>query len=68
MAVLRLDEIARIAGGTILRGSPALSFGSYGIDSRLADPGRVSFSPFPGVGTVTISSPTPRRTEPRARS
>ncbi|MBE3109857.1 MAG: UDP-N-acetylmuramoyl-tripeptide--D-alanyl-D-alanine ligase, partial [Acidobacteria bacterium] len=36
MARLRLDEIARIAGGTILQGSPALAFESYGIDSRLA--------------------------------
>ena len=44
MAVLRLDEIARIAGGTILRGSPALSFGSYGIDSRLSTPGSLFFA------------------------
>ena len=44
MAVLRLDEIARIAGGTILRGSPALSFGSYGIDSRLSVPGSLFFA------------------------
>ncbi len=36
MARLRLDEVARIAGGTILQGSPALTFGRYGIDSRLA--------------------------------
>ncbi|MGZ5496019.1 MAG: UDP-N-acetylmuramoyl-tripeptide--D-alanyl-D-alanine ligase, partial [Candidatus Aminicenantales bacterium] len=44
MAVLRLDEIARIAGGAILQGSPALSFGSYGIDSRLASPGGLFFA------------------------
>ena len=36
MAKLRLDEIARIAGGAILRGSPGLTFESFGIDSRLA--------------------------------
>jgi UDP-N-acetylmuramoyl-tripeptide--D-alanyl-D-alanine ligase len=44
MARLRLDEIARIAGGDILRGSPALSFGSYGIDSRLALPSGLFFA------------------------
>ncbi len=44
MAVLRLDEIARATGGTILRGSPALTFGSYGIDSRLAVPGSLFFA------------------------
>jgi UDP-N-acetylmuramoyl-tripeptide--D-alanyl-D-alanine ligase len=44
MARLRLDEIARIAGGDILRGSPALSFGSYGIDSRRAVPGGLFFA------------------------
>ena len=44
MAVLRLDEIARITGGTILQGSPALSFASYSIDSRLAAPGSLFFA------------------------
>ncbi len=44
MAVLQLDEVARITGGTILRGSPALSFGSYGIDSRLSTPGCLFFA------------------------
>jgi UDP-N-acetylmuramoyl-tripeptide--D-alanyl-D-alanine ligase len=44
MASLRLDEIARIAGGTILQGSPALTFPSYGIDSRLATPGCLFFA------------------------
>ena len=44
MAVLRLDEIARIAGGIILQGSPALSFGSCGIDSRLTTPGSLFFA------------------------
>ena len=48
MARLRLDEIARIAGGDILRGSPALSFGSYGIDSRLSTPGSLFFA-VPGI-------------------
>jgi UDP-N-acetylmuramoyl-tripeptide--D-alanyl-D-alanine ligase len=44
MARLRLDEIARIAEGTILQGSPELTFGSYGIDSRQADPGGLFFA------------------------
>lgn len=44
MARLRLDEIARITGGTVLRGSPTLSFGSYGIDSRLSAPGGLFFA------------------------
>jgi UDP-N-acetylmuramoyl-tripeptide--D-alanyl-D-alanine ligase len=44
MARLRLDEIARIAGGTALQGSPALTFGSYGIDSRLAAAGELFFA------------------------
>jgi len=44
MARLRLDEIARIAGGTVLQGSPTLSFGSYGIDSRLTTPGSLFFA------------------------
>jgi len=44
MARLRLDEIARIAGGTILQGSPALTFETYGIDSRLAAAGGLFFA------------------------
>jgi len=44
MARLRLDEIARIAGGTALQGSPAMTFGSYGIDSRLAAAGELFFA------------------------
>ncbi len=44
MARLRLDEVARVAGGTILQGSPALTFGSYGIDSRLAAAGGLFFA------------------------
>jgi len=48
MARLRLDEIARIAGGAILQGPPDLSFASYGIDSRLSAPGSLFFS-VPGL-------------------
>jgi UDP-N-acetylmuramoyl-tripeptide--D-alanyl-D-alanine ligase len=44
MAKLRLDEIARIAGGTILQGPPTLAFESYGIDSRLAAAGGLFFA------------------------
>jgi UDP-N-acetylmuramoyl-tripeptide--D-alanyl-D-alanine ligase len=44
MARLRLDEIARIAGGRIRQGSPALSFEVYGIDSRLAAAGELFFA------------------------
>jgi len=44
MARLRLDEIARIAGGTILQGSPELTFETYGIDSRLAAAGGLFFA------------------------
>jgi len=44
MAKLRLDEIARIAGGTILQGSPGLTFESFGIDSRLATAGGLFFA------------------------
>jgi len=44
VAALRLDEIARTTGGTILQGSPALTFGSYGIDSRLAARGSLFFA------------------------
>ncbi|MCX6569377.1 MAG: UDP-N-acetylmuramoyl-tripeptide--D-alanyl-D-alanine ligase [Candidatus Aminicenantes bacterium] len=44
MARLRLDEIARIAGGTILQGSPGLTFECFGIDSRLAAAGGLFFA------------------------
>jgi len=44
MARLRLDEIARVAGGTVLQGAPDLSFAGYGIDSRLAAPGGLFFA------------------------
>jgi len=44
MASLRLDEIARIAGGTILQGSRTRVFESYGIDSRLAAAGGLFFA------------------------
>ena len=44
MAKLRLDEIARTAGGALLRGSPALTFERFGIDSRLAAAGELFFA------------------------
>jgi UDP-N-acetylmuramoyl-tripeptide--D-alanyl-D-alanine ligase len=44
MATLRLDEIARIADGTVLQGAPARSFRSYGIDSRTIGPGGLFFA------------------------
>lgn len=44
MAKLRLDEVARVAGGTILQGSPAQTFERYGIDSRLAAAGELFFA------------------------
>jgi UDP-N-acetylmuramoyl-tripeptide--D-alanyl-D-alanine ligase len=44
MARLRLDEIARIAGGTVLQGAPTLAFGSYGIDSRTSLSGGLFFA------------------------
>lgn len=44
MARLTLGEIARIAGGTILQGSPGLTFGCFGIDSRLAAAGGLFFA------------------------
>ncbi len=44
MASLRLDEIARIAGGAILHGYTGLTFESYGIDSRLAAAGGLFFA------------------------
>jgi UDP-N-acetylmuramoyl-tripeptide--D-alanyl-D-alanine ligase len=44
MAKLRLDEVARVAGGSILQGSPALAFDRYGIDSRRTGPGELFFA------------------------
>jgi UDP-N-acetylmuramoyl-tripeptide--D-alanyl-D-alanine ligase len=44
MAVLKLEEIARIAGGRILQGSPGLGFGSYDIDSRTIASGGLFFA------------------------
>ncbi len=44
MAALRLDEIARLAGGAVLGGAPGLTFGSYAIDSRLVAPGGLFFA------------------------
>ncbi len=44
MAKLRLEDIARRMGGRILRGSPALTFRAFGIDSRLTVPGELFFA------------------------
>lgn len=44
MAALRLDEIARIAGGTVLQGAPGRTFSSFAIDSRLCAPGSLFFA------------------------
>jgi UDP-N-acetylmuramoyl-tripeptide--D-alanyl-D-alanine ligase len=44
MAEWRLEEIARVAGGTVLQGPPARSFGSYGLDSRTIAPGGLFFA------------------------
>jgi UDP-N-acetylmuramoyl-tripeptide--D-alanyl-D-alanine ligase len=44
MARLRLDDIARTTGGTIIQGSPDLEFSSFGIDSRLAVAGGLFFA------------------------
>ena len=44
MAKLRLDEVARVTGGSILQGPPALTFESYGIDSRRAAAGELFFA------------------------
>ncbi|HOW85091.1 MAG TPA: UDP-N-acetylmuramoyl-tripeptide--D-alanyl-D-alanine ligase [Candidatus Aminicenantes bacterium] len=44
MAALKLDAVARIAGGTILRGAADLVFTSYAIDSRLCGPGSLFFA------------------------
>jgi UDP-N-acetylmuramoyl-tripeptide--D-alanyl-D-alanine ligase len=44
MAALTLAEIARRTDGRILRGSPALTFQDFGIDSRLVRPGALFFA------------------------
>jgi UDP-N-acetylmuramoyl-tripeptide--D-alanyl-D-alanine ligase len=44
MASLRLIEIAGTTGGRILKGSPDLIFGAYGIDSRLTVHGELFFA------------------------
>ena len=44
MARLRLGEVARIAGGTVLQGDPDLSFAGYGIDSRRTGAGELFFA------------------------
>jgi len=44
MARLRLDEIARIAGGAVLQGPAGLTVSSYAIDSRLIGPGGLFFA------------------------
>ncbi len=44
MAALKLAEVARMTGATVLQGSPDLTFVSYGIDSRLSAPGGLFFA------------------------
>ena len=44
MAAFRLDEVARLTGGRLLQGAPALSFRSYSIDSRTIAPGELFFA------------------------
>lgn len=44
MAAFRLDEVARLTGGRLLQGAPALSFRSYSIDSRTIVPGELFFA------------------------
>jgi len=44
MAKLSLEEVARVTGGSVLQGSPALTFERYGIDSRLAAVGELFFA------------------------
>lgn len=44
MAELKLGEIARIAGGTILQGDPDRAFRGFAIDSRRAVPGDLFFA------------------------
>lgn len=44
MVELRLDQIARKINGTILQGSPSVSFHRFNIDSRLTAPGELFFA------------------------
>ncbi|HSA94908.1 MAG TPA: UDP-N-acetylmuramoyl-tripeptide--D-alanyl-D-alanine ligase, partial [Acidobacteriota bacterium] len=44
MAALRLDDIARATGGTILQGAPHLAITSYAIDSRQVAEGGLFFA------------------------
>lgn len=44
MVNLRLSETAEKMGGTILQGSPSLSFHKFNIDSRLTEPGELFFA------------------------
>lgn len=44
MAVMKLDEIARITGGTVVQGPAGRDFESYAIDSRLVSPGGLFFA------------------------
>ena len=44
MAKLRLDEIARVAGGAVLQGPASLAFERFGIDSRLSEAGELFFA------------------------
>ena len=44
MARLRLNDLARKMGGTLIQGRPSLSFGIFNIDSRLSKPGELFFA------------------------
>ncbi|MBN2245884.1 MAG: UDP-N-acetylmuramoyl-tripeptide--D-alanyl-D-alanine ligase [Candidatus Aminicenantes bacterium] len=44
MAELSLTRIAEMTGGTIIQGSPGLSFNKFNIDSRLTRPGELFFA------------------------
>lgn len=44
MAALTLAEVARMTGAAVLQGPPGLTFGSYGIDSRLTGAGELFFA------------------------
>lgn len=44
MVELRLDQIAQKIEGTILQGSPSLSFRRFNIDSRQSEPGELFFA------------------------
>ncbi len=44
MAAFRLEEVATIAGGTVLQGTPSQVFRSFGIDSRITVSGELFFA------------------------